>query len=82
MHERGYSIERKPSGGLLFRHPGGWALPVSPVPPTSSPERLSESNVALGHRIDHETGLHGSGERMHLGWNVEAMHDVIHRHAP
>jgi hypothetical protein len=82
VHENGYAIEPRPSGDLLFRHPGGWALPVSPRPPKSSPERLTETNVALGQGIHHDTCLHGSGERMHLGWNVEAMYDVIHRRAP
>jgi hypothetical protein len=78
LHEGGYSIERKPSGEIAFRHPRGWPIPLSPRPPGSGPGRLVAQNRSVGLEIDRETCLRGSGERMHLGWNVEAMYDAIH----
>jgi uncharacterized protein YciI len=73
LHEGGYSIERTSSGGISFRHPRGWPIPISPRPPGSDPRRLSTLNRALGLKIDGETCLTGSGERMDLGWVVASM---------
>ncbi len=52
-------------------------IPAHPRPPRSAPGALVSLNRGLGLEIDRDTCLRGSGERMHLGWNVEAMYDAI-----
>jgi hypothetical protein len=73
VHEGGYSVERTSSGRIAFRHPRGWPIPASPRPPRSNPGRLATLNGNLRLKIDGETCLTGSGERMDLHWVVASM---------
>jgi hypothetical protein len=69
LHEGRYRIASRPSGGLVFCRRDGRRIEACPARPSGRPAVLEATR-----RPDACVGL-GTGERMHLGWAVEAMLD-------
>jgi len=78
VHEEGYQVERRPDGGLEFRHPHGWLIPDLP-PPTDvcgdPVQAIRAQNEAQGLTLDADTAKPGwLGERLDVRYVIDVLH--------
>jgi hypothetical protein len=74
VHERGYTVEFGDDGEVHFRNQYGVAIPNTPPrPPPSGPSGLGDQLRRDGHVIDAATCRNGDGDRMDLGYAVDAL---------
>jgi hypothetical protein len=74
VHERGYSVEFGVDGDIEFTNQYGVPIPNIPrSPPPSGADALPDRHRRLGLTIDEETCKNGTGDRMDLGYAVDAM---------
>ena len=78
VHEEGYQIERRPDGGLEFRHPHGWLIPDVPPPadvPGDPAQAIRAQNEAQGLALDADTAKPGwLGERLDVRYVIDVLH--------
>lgn len=77
VHEAGYSIRARGEGKLEFRDPWGGPIPNTPRPPPGDAGLLVERNRGL--QIDSVTCARGDGDRMDLGYAVDALLALVAR---
>ena len=79
LHEAGFTIHGHPGGELEFRRPDRRWIPESPVPPggTASALLRHEHRGVRGSGEPPPRLLTGSGERMHLGYAMDAMFAIL-----
>jgi hypothetical protein len=74
LHEGGWTLERRPGGGLRFRRPNGAPLPSVPAPPRGERHQLLYRNGRAGLRLDDLTGApRVSFDRLDLPLVVEGL---------
>ena len=78
VHEESFQIERRADGELMFRHPGGWAIPhVPPLPEvTDDPvASITARNEADGLLLDAHTATPAwLGERLDMDYAMNVLH--------
>lgn len=72
-HEEGYSIERDADGRLVFRTPRGFPIPAAPMLGPGSLDALAARNRARGVAPAPDAVITGTGEKMNLGYCVDAV---------
>jgi hypothetical protein len=77
IHEGGFTVTGDANEKLVFRDPQGELLANSPKPPPGSSQRLIERNRDAGLWLDDESLLKGTGERMDLVENVDAVATAV-----
>lgn len=78
VHEGGFSIERTPTGDLVFVRPDGIRIQSSP-PPRGCANTLPDLAVAAGRTVDMHTLAAGRGERLDLHVTVWLLADKANR---
>jgi hypothetical protein len=72
VHERGFTVEGRPDGQIRFRRSDGRAIEHVPAASRGDFDELARQNGrAAGVTTSPETCATGTGERMHLGMNVD-----------
>jgi 5-methylcytosine-specific restriction endonuclease McrA len=78
VHEEGYQVARDTDGALRFQGPSGLALPEVPPPVLmleDAVEAIRRRNGDDGLAINARTARPSwSGERLDLGWAIDALH--------
>jgi hypothetical protein len=76
VHEGGYRLDSRPSGGLQFRRPDGRALPTAPTMPYGARNELLRRHRERGLILTEETCAPRCGEPLHLGGVVGGLVDA------
>ena len=83
VHEEGFRLEREPDGALRFRRPDGRLLPEVPpvaIAPSDPVKALQERHAAQGLHLHARTTCPSwLGERLDVGWAIDALHPLARR---